>query len=130
MMNSSTALTRGIRISVEPQFDPTRSQPSESRWFFLYTVTITNEGDQTVQLRSRHWVITDGEGRIEEVQGEGVVGEQPVLEPGGTFEYTSGCPLKTDHGTMHGTYQMITKDGERFDAKITTFTLMATQTIH
>lgn len=129
-MNSSSALTRGIRVSVESQFDSTRSRPSEIRWFFLYTVTITNEGSQTVQLKSRHWIITDGDGRVEEVRGEGVVGEQPVLEPGASFEYTSGCPLATDHGTMYGTYQMITEDGEHFDAKITTFTLMETQTIH
>ncbi len=129
-MNSSSALTRGIRIEVEPQFDPTRSRPDKSQWFFLYTVTITNEGTKTVQLKSRHWIITDGEGRIEEVRGEGVVGEQPVLEPGTSFEYTSGCPLPTDHGTMHGSYQMITEDGEKFDAKITTFILMEAHTVH
>ena len=130
MMNSSTALTRGIRVSVESQFDPSRSRPRETQWFFLYTVTISNEGSRTVQLISRHWIITDGDGRIEEVQGEGVVGEQPVLEPGASFEYTSGCPLATDHGTMHGSYQMITENGESFDAKITTFTLMEAQTVH
>ena len=130
MMNSSSALTRGIRISVESVFDPSRSRPSQAQWFFLYTVTITNEGSLTVQLNSRHWIITDSAGRVEEVKGAGVVGEQPVLEPGSSFEYTSGCPLTTDYGTMHGSYQMITEDGESIDAKIKTFTLMETQTVH
>ena len=115
---------------MESQFDPTRSLPSETHWFFLYTVTITNESSDTVQLRTRHWIITDGDGRVEEVKGEGVVGEQPVLEPGASFEYTSGCPLATNHGTMHGSYQMMAEDGQVFDAKITTFTLMESHTVH
>ena len=130
MMTSSDALTKGVRVSVESQFDPTRSRPTDAQWFFLYTVKITNEGSDTVQLKTRHWIITDGDGRVEEVRGQGVVGEQPVLEPGASFEYTSGCPLTTAYGTMHGTYQMLNTDGEVFDAKITTFTLMESQTIH
>ena len=104
---SSEAVTRNIRVHVEPQFDPRRSQPTQRQWFFLYTVTIENQGDETVQLRSRHWVITDGVGRVEEVRGPGVVGEQPVLAPGQSFRYTSGCPLRTDVGKMEGSYQMV-----------------------
>jgi len=103
-MFSSEAVTRGLRIHVEPQYDALRSRPSEGLWFFLYTVTLRNEGSETVQLISRHWIITDEENRTEEVRGPGVVGEQPVLAPGESFEYTSGCPLTTPTGTMHGTY--------------------------
>ena len=116
-------MTRGIRIRAEPQYDPTRSNPAESLWFYVYTITIHNEGTETVQLISRHWVITDEEDRVEEVRGPGVVGEQPVLPPGESFSYTSGCPLKTSTGFMHGTYQMTTRDGEKFDAEIAPFTL-------
>ena len=105
-------MTSGIRISVEPQYDPIRSNPADSLWFYLYTVTIRNESSETVQLKSRHWVITDEKNRIEEVRGPGVVGEQPVLAPGERFRYTSGCPLKTATGFMHGSYQMVTQGGE------------------
>lgn len=122
-MFSSEAVTRGIKIYVEPQYDALRSRPAENLWFFLYTVTLKNEGSETVQLISRHWVITDEENRTEEVRGPGVVGEQPVLAPGESFEYTSGCPLTTPTGTMHGTYQMVTSDGDRFDAEIAPFVL-------
>ena len=122
-MFSSETVTRGIRIHVDPQFDPTRSHPADDLWFYLYTVTITNESAETVQLKSRHWVITDERNRTEEVQGPGVVGEQPVLVPGEGFRYTSGCPLKTATGIMHGSYQMVTDDGEAFDAEIAPFTL-------
>jgi ApaG protein len=97
--------------------------PQLSRWFFLYTVRITNEGEVTAQLISRHWVITDATGHVEEVRGPGVVGEQPVLAPGQSFEYTSGCPLSTPFGSMHGTYQMVAANDERFDAEIAPFTL-------
>lgn len=122
-MSTSEAITRGIRVHVEAQYDPTRSMPHLSRWFFLYTVRIANEGSVTAQLISRHWVISDATGHVEEVRGPGVVGEQPILEPGQSFEYTSGCPLPTPFGSMRGTYQMVTTDGERFDAEIAPFTL-------
>lgn len=120
---SSEAVTRDIRIQVETEIDPDLSAPEEGRWFYRYTVTLTNEGQETVQLLSRHWIITDGDGRTEEVRGPGVVGYQPVLEPGQSFEYTSGCPLPTAFGVMHGTYQMITRDGDAFDAEIAPFEL-------
>ena len=129
-MFSSEAVTRGVKIHAEPEFDPTRSRPEESLWFFLYTVTIENQGSETVQLLSRHWVITDEENRVEEVRGPGVVGEQPVLQPGESFRYTSGCPLKTATGSMHGTYQMINADGESFDAVIAPFTLSEPYTVN
>jgi ApaG protein len=122
-MSTSQALTRGIRIAVVAEYAPDRSQPARQQWFFLYTITITNEGHETVQLMSRHWIITDGKGRIEEVKGPGVIGKQPVLAPGESFTYTSGCPLETQFGLMEGTYQMISKTGEAFDVKIAPFTL-------
>ncbi len=129
-MFTSEAVTREIRVHVESQFDPSRSRRDRNQWFFLYTITITNEGNETVQLMTRHWIITDGEGRVEEVRGPGVVGEQPVLAPGESFTYSSGCPLTTSVGTMHGTYQMITAGGEQFDAQIAPFTLSEPFTIH
>ncbi len=129
-MFSSEAITRGIRVEVRSEYDPTRSRPFQGLWFFLYTVTISNLGEETVQLVSRHWVITDGEGRVEEVRGPGVVGEQPVLAPGESFEYTSGCPLTTPFGTMHGSYQMVGPGGDRFDAEIAAFSLGQTATVH
>jgi ApaG protein len=122
-MSSSEAITRNIRVTVRSQYDPSRSRPNQSQWFFLYTVSISNEGHDTVQLISRHWVITDGMGKVEEVQGPGVVGNQPVLAPGHSFEYTSGCPLTTPFGSMHGTYQMINQGKEQFDIEIAPFTL-------
>lgn len=122
-MSTSEAMTQGVRVRVKAQYDPTRSRPQQNQWFFLYTVQISNEGSVTVQLLSRHWIITDATGHVEEVRGPGVVGELPVLAPGQSFEYTSGCPLTTPFGTMHGTYQMITTEGERFDAQIAAFTL-------
>src|ERR1700685_3576603 len=122
-MSSSEATTRNIRVSVKAQYDPSRSSPQQNRWFFLYTVTIANEGHDTVQLISRHWVIIDGMGKVEEVQGPGVVGNQPVLAPGQHFEYTSGCPLTTPFGSMHGTYQMVNQSEQPFDIQIAPFTL-------
>jgi ApaG protein len=95
----------------------------EAQYFFAYRIRIANTGEETVQLVSRHWVITDGEGRVEHVRGPGVVGEQPVLEPGESFEYTSFCPLPTPIGSMHGTYQMVTAGGAAFDAEISPFSL-------
>ena len=126
----SEAVTRGVRVRVESEYAPDRSKPSKNQWFFLYTVTITNEGSEVVQLMTRHWIITDGTGRVEEVRGPGVVGKQPRLKPGETFEYTSGCPLATPFGVMEGTYQMVTPSGERFDAKIAPFTLSEPYTVH
>jgi len=122
-MFSSEATTRGIRIRVQSAYVPERSTPDQNQWFFIYTVHIANEGHETAQLMTRHWIITDAEGRVREVKGPGVVGEQPVLRPGESFEYTSACPLETPFGTMHGTYQMVTPNGERFDAEIAAFSL-------
>ena len=122
-ISSSEAVTRNIRVRVQAQYDPARSRPQNSQWFFLYSVNIRNEGRDTVQLISRHWVITDGMGKVEEVRGPGVVGNQPVLGPGQSFEYTSGCPLTTPFGSMHGTYQMTTQGDEHFDVEIAPFTL-------
>jgi len=123
MSTTSEALTRGIRVRVQSEHLPDGSEPDEKKWLFTYTVRIMNEGSDTVQLLSRHWVITDGNGKVEEVRGKGVVGEQPVLRPGEAFEYTSGCPLQTSFGTMQGTYQMTTADGTLFDVEIAPFAL-------
>ena len=122
-MPTSESTTRNIRIRVESRYDPARSDVDNERWFFVYTIRIANEGSETVQLLTRHWIITDGDGEVEEVRGPGVVGEQPVLEPDQRFEYSSGCPLGTAFGTMHGTYQMVTLNGEHFDAEIAPFAL-------
>ena len=122
-MRGSKTTTQGIRIEVESVFVPERSDPVEKRWFFAYTIRVTNEGTETVQLISRHWIITDGDGDAEEVRGPGVVGKQPTLAPGESFEYTSACPLATNFGTMHGTYQMVTEGGKYFDAEISPFAL-------
>jgi ApaG protein len=129
-MFTSEAVTRGVRVHVESQYDAERSEPSRNQWFFLYTIRITNEGAETVQLLTRHWIITDGAGKVEEVRGPGVVGKQPTLKTGESFEYTSGCPLTTPFGVMEGTYQMVTEDGDRFDARIAPFTLSEPYTVH
>jgi ApaG protein len=119
----SDTTTRGVRVQVESAYVPDRSNPRESSYFFVYNVRISNVGAETVQLISREWVITDAEGEVERVKGPGVVGEQPTLPPGGAFEYTSFCPLRTSVGSMQGSYQMVTTTGERFDATIAPFTL-------
>ena len=119
----SDTITRGVRIQVRSAFIPERSSPPESEYFFAYRIRISNDGDETVQLVSREWIITDADGKVETVRGPGVVGEQPVLEPGESFEYTSFCPLKTPIGSMQGTYQMVSSRGERFDAVISPFSL-------
>jgi ApaG protein len=129
-MFTSEAVTRGVRVRVESEYAPDRSEPAKNQWFFLYAVTIVNEGTETVQLLTRHWVIKDGTGHVEEVRGPGVVGKQPTLKPGESFEYTSGCPLTTPFGVMEGTYQMITAEGDRFDARIAPFTLSEPYTVH
>jgi ApaG protein len=117
------AVTRHIEVTVEPNFDPEQSLPDRSRYFWFYTIVITNSGKETVQLKTRHWIITDASGRQQEVRGEGVIGEQPVLGPGERFEYTSGVPLSTASGFMTGRYQMVTESGERFEIDVPTFSL-------
>ncbi len=118
-----TETTRSIQVTVQPIYLEEQSAPDEQRFVWAYHVRIENQGPETVQLRTRHWRITDGFGRIQEVKGAGVVGEQPVLGPGESFEYTSGTPLPTPSGFMVGTYQMETRSGERFDIAIPAFSL-------
>jgi len=117
------AVTRNIEVTVSPRFLPERSSIEKSYYFWAYTVEISNRGKTMVQLKTRHWRITDGFGRLQEVRGPGVVGEEPVLEPGATFEYTSGVPLPTPSGFMVGTYGMVSADGEHFDIAIPAFSL-------
>lgn len=116
-------ITRGIRVSVNPTYLEGQSDPSQGHYVWAYQVTIANEGPETVQLLTRHWKITDGRGQLHEVQGPGVVGEQPVLTPGESFEYTSGTPLSTPSGIMAGSYQMQAASGEMFDALVPAFSL-------
>ncbi len=115
--------TRAIQITVKPFYLEEQSEPDDSHFVFAYHIRIQNNGREAVQLLNRYWQITDGLGRIHEVRGPGVVGEQPVLQPGEAFEYTSGCPLNTSTGIMVGTYEMETLDGERFDVDIPAFSL-------
>jgi ApaG protein len=119
----SDRTTNGIRVEVVTSFLPEKSIPRERKYLFAYHVKISNVGDEVAQLVSRRWVITNAEGEVQTVEGPGVVGEQPVLEPGMSFEYTSFCPLNTAAGTMHGTYTMIRPDGDEFEAEIAPFTL-------
>lgn len=118
-----TETTRSIQVTVQPIYLEDQSAPEEQRFVWAYRVRIENRGGETVQLRTRHWRITDAFGRIQEVRGAGVVGEQPVLEPGGSFEYTSGTPLPTPSGFMVGSYEMETPSGERFDVAVPAFSL-------
>lgn len=118
-----TATTRAILVTVRPQYLPDQSDPAKAQYVWAYQVRIENKGDFTVQLRSRHWKITDGLGRLQEVKGPGVVGKTPMLRPGDVFEYTSGTPLSTPSGIMAGTYQMVSEQGEKFDIEIPTFSL-------
>lgn len=119
----ASLVTHNVRVSVEAQYAPERSEKARNVWFFLYHIEIRNEGSQTVQLLSRHWTITDANGEVEEVRGPGVVGKQPILRQGESFSYTSGCPLRTQFGSMHGTYQMTSDGGEAFEVKIPPFAL-------
>ncbi|MGB0955097.1 MAG: Co2+/Mg2+ efflux protein ApaG [Panacagrimonas sp.] len=120
----SNTLTNGIRVIAQPQYVPAQSEPSQGRYLFAYQITISNEGAATVQLLSRYWAITNGEGRLEEVRGPGVVGQQPVLKPGESFQYTSACPLDTPVGTMHGAFNMVVQQtGENFSVDISPFRL-------
>ncbi|HEX4890860.1 MAG TPA: Co2+/Mg2+ efflux protein ApaG [Alphaproteobacteria bacterium] len=116
-------VTRDIRVAVEPHYLADQSEPAQNRYVWAYRVTISNQGGCTVQLRSRYWRITDAAGRVQEVRGDGVVGKQPMLAPGESFEYTSGTPLPTPSGFMGGAYQMRTSEGEQFDVEIPTFSL-------
>ena len=127
-IHTSEAVTNGIRVTVTSQFS--HAETHRQRWYFTYTVRIANQGTQTVQLVSRHWIITDGSNEVKEVKGPGAVGHQPTLAPGQAFEYTSGCPLSTPYGSMRGTYRMVTRDGAQFDAEIAEFALTEPYTVH
>jgi ApaG protein len=118
-----TAITRGIAVSVLPTYLEAQSSPGNSQYFWAYRVVIENQGQETVQLLSRHWMITNARGDLTEVKGPGVVGEQPVLKPGESFEYVSGAPLNTTSGLMGGAYRMESESGEQFDIEIPTFSL-------
>ena len=117
------AVTRQIEVTVEPNFMPERSMVDKGQYFWSYTIVITNFGSETVQLRTRHWIITDATGRKQEIRGEGVIGEQPVLAPGERHRYTSGVPLPTASGFMTGSYQMVSESGEKFEIEVPTFSL-------
>jgi ApaG protein len=122
--------TDGIRVQVKTMFLPDRSAPREDQYLFAYTIRISNVGEETAQLLSRYWIITDADGEVKEIRGPGVVGDQPVLEPGMSYEYTSYCPLKTKVGTMQGSYTMVRPGGELFEAQIAPFTLAVPNAIH
>jgi ApaG protein len=124
----SSATTRGVRVTVKSRFLP--EQSGRGRWAFEYAVRIENLGGPTAQLRSRHWIITDGNGRRDEVKGDGVVGQQPVLRPGDKWDYKSNVVLQTPHGSMHGTYKMVLESGETFDAEIAPFPLTQPGTLN
>ena len=119
------ATTHGVTVRVSVSYLPEQSEPRRGRWFWAYHIRLENEGDQTVQLLTRHWIITDGRGARHTVEGEGVVGEQPLIAPGGSYDYVSGCPLATPTGAMQGSYHMIGEDGLPFDAAIPRFNLLA-----
>lgn len=121
------AVTHDFQVTVEPSFMADRSQPDEARYFWAYTIEIANLGRRTAQLTHRHWRITDANGKVEEVRGQGVVGEQPMIEPGQSFRYTSGCPLTTPSGIMAGSYRMVDEDGRAFDIEIPAFSLDSPQ---
>src|SRR5579862_9008421 len=126
----SDAVTNSVRVEVLARHSPENSHPQQGEWIFEYTVRITNQGNEKVQLISRHWIITDAFDHVEEVKGPGVVGEQPILAAGESFKYSSWCPLKTPTGMMHGTYQMRRTDGTQFDIEIAPFALRARYTVH
>ncbi|MFM2415883.1 MAG: cobalt transporter [Pseudomonadota bacterium] len=126
----SDSVTQGIRVVVRSAYVAEQSSPREKRYVFAYTIRISNEGSAPAQLVSRHWIITHGTGHVEEVRGPGVVGAQPRLAPGQTFEYTSGCVLTTPHGTMHGSYEMRRDDSTTFSATISPFSLSMPYTLN
>lgn len=119
-----------IHVSVSTQYLPDQSQPDHGRYVFAYTITISNTGTVPARLLTRHWIITDANDKVQEVRGDGVVGQQPYLAPGMSFEYTSGTMIETPVGTMHGSYQMIDDDGATFSAEIPQFTLSIPRTLH
>ena len=125
-----TDKTHHINVEVQPSYIEEQSDPLNDRYVFAYTVTINNTGNVAAKLLTRHWIITDGDGVVQEVKGDGVIGEQPHLQPGEGFEYTSGTFMNTPVGTMHGSYQMIADDGEKFDAIIPSFTLSVPNFLH
>ena len=125
-----TGTAHAIGVEVDTRYLAEQSQPEQQRYVFAYTIRIRNDGAVPARLLGRHWVITDATGRVEEVDGEGVVGEQPYLEPGEAFQYTSGAVLETDLGTMAGSYRMLADDGTHFDAPIPAFTLTVPRTLH
>lgn len=127
---SSEACTHGVRVQVRARYSPEHSAPQRSEWFFLYTIRIANESPEVVQLLTRHWIITDATGHVEEVRGPGVVGVQPRLQPGEEFEYTSGCPLQTPFGSMEGSFQMVTGSDTGFDAVVARFELREPGAVH
>lgn len=129
-MGSSVTISEGIRVQVNSEYVPSRSSPREGQHFFIYRVLITNEGTRAAQLVSRHWIVTNAQGKVQEVRGAGVVGQTPRLEPGQSFEYTSACPLDTSVGSMHGSYQMVRDDGTGFEARIEAFTLASPLSIN
>jgi ApaG protein len=128
--STSEAVTNNVRVEVESRYAAGHSQPFQNHWFFYYTIRITNEGHETVQLLGRHWIATDATGHTEEVKGPGVVGEHPVLAPGESFQYTSGWPLQTSSGVLRGTYQMVNESGGHFDIEIAPFALHEPYTVH
>lgn len=130
MTANSTNIDYNTQVDVETEYLPEQSEPDENRYVFAYTITIRNEGKVPAKLLTRHWIITDAEGKVQEVHGEGVVGEQPHLKPGDGFRYTSGTMIETPVGSMQGSYQMIADDGVEFDAEIKPFTLATPNTIH
>ncbi|HMT63742.1 MAG TPA: Co2+/Mg2+ efflux protein ApaG [Ottowia sp.] len=117
--------TYQFHVEVQPEYLPEQSEPAQGRYGFAYTITVLNTGQVAAQLVSRHWIIADGRGHTEEVKGLGVVGQQPLLQPGEAFQYTSGCQLRTPSGTMHGSYFCVAEDGERFEVAIPLFVLDA-----
>jgi ApaG protein len=122
------ATTRDVTVRVSVSYLPEQSEPAHGRWFWAYHIRIENDGDEAVQLLTRHWVITDGRGGQEEVRGDGVVGDQPIIDPGESYDYVSGCPLKTPSGTMEGSYGMVDMDGAPFDVAIPLFPLQSPAT--
>ena len=127
---TSTAITDGIRVTVTSRYLPEQSVPRAHRYVWAYTVRIVNEGQSAARLVSRHWIITDASGKVEEVKGPGVVGEQPHLQPGQSFQYTSGCMLATSRGSMRGTYQMVRDEGTELDAEVAAFALELPTTLN
>lgn len=123
-----SATTQGVTVRVSVTYLPEQSEPARGRWFWAYHIRLENEGERPVQLLTRHWIITDGRGARHSVEGEGVVGEQPLIEPGASFDYVSGCPLATPSGAMQGSYRMVGEDGQTFDVEIPRFPLHAPAT--